>query len=623
VKSWIGASDWDPDPGDFLAANVVRFGIRLRWLDETYTDQMKGAESAARSCSWREWENLDVGIRAGTSGPAEMAFQMEAFRREILGDLQQSCTRLQQGMSLACGELVPFDTKDKAVYQALQVFRGADHFDWVSNKAHTAQGQENYKALWREDYLASVNARNAKIDPQDAAIKAILAERASAVDASLAKVGSVETKRSFLGIGASQPNPAAKTLHSKLQTLQVFEKLMRIAAGQGPGVGQSRWQEAKALADRRLQCELCWLDNECGRNAASTQNFNAGETPGFLRKMEEQVSAEILVLQLAWQAEKLTATNASHAERNKAARDKIVQAWEEARARNIEAQAKRGTPEDPDGKLADQAAAEEAQAKHRLDLGDCVRQKVQAAMDALAAGATSAPTTEQITAECEKQIRGTAVAGGPSPPTPSPDPSRSPVGPPPSEQPEPSPIPWTPPPVGGNSGADGNQGDSGAVASAGNFGGGSTGAADQGQSPPRQPVFGAGGSIQSPQQIAERPPVTEGQAGPISTLSPEEFSKAVQAALERLGVKPRTTLGGEPIYNEFSPSLAQKAGLDIETAIVAAAFQEQVPASKVMQETKLSDEQLAKALDLYLEKLQGMTSVAERTMLVRRYMEAG
>jgi hypothetical protein len=102
VKSWIGASDWDPEPGDYLAAQVVRFGIQLQWLDEAYTDRIKGAESATRSCTLMEWQKLDEGLRAGTSTPAGMGSQMEVFRLEILGDLQRSCTRLQHGLSLGC-----------------------------------------------------------------------------------------------------------------------------------------------------------------------------------------------------------------------------------------------------------------------------------------------------------------------------------------------------------------------------------------------------------------------------------------------------------------------------------------------------------------------------------------
>ena len=82
-------------------------------------------------------------------------------------------------------------------------------------------------------------------------------------------------------------------------------------------------------------------------------------------------------------------------------------------------------------------------------------------------------------------------------------------------------------------------------------------------------------------------------------------------------------VAGEPIYNEFSPSLAQKAGLDVLTAIVAAAFQEKVLAARLMEVTQLSRDDVAKSLDAYLRSLQGMSSAGARALLVRRYIEAG
>ena len=106
-------------------------------------------------------------------------------------------------------------------------------------------------------------------------------------------------------------------------------------------------------------------------------------------------------------------------------------------------------------------------------------------------------------------------------------------------------------------------------------------------------------------------------------LTPGRFSMLVREAMDRLGIKPLTIIADEPIYDKFSPSLAQKAGLDVPTAIIGAAFQAKVPAARLIEVLKLSREDIAKSLDKYLEVLQGVTDASERDSLVRRYFETG
>jgi hypothetical protein len=609
VKQWLGAADWNPDAGDFFAAEIVRFGLNLMWLDNEYRDRVKNVDSAAESCRKIQWDLIDAGLSAGTLEAAEWAWEMERFRNEILGNLQRSCNRLQHELSLGCGELVPFDTKGAAIFKATNALRQ----DTLNCCAVRGSGSEEQKAFFRADYLAALKTRNAKIDPEIAALEPILQARAKAIDAALAKIGSVETKRTLLGLGPGMPNPAARTLRSKLQNVSVYEKVMRVAAGRPDGVPQSRWNELKDVLQKKTDCAVCWFSSECDSSGSSGATSSYDTMPRVLRDLIEAVNGELLILAEARVAEESAETQATYDERNKAIRDKMAQAYEATKARNAEAQAKRGTAEDPDGKLADKAAAEEAKAKHDLDLEDCISKVAQTVRNR--PNEESIAKWNTVKADCEAEISGKAVASNAPPGAPA-KPGTKPPLPPLPPQPEgakPSAGGAPPPPEAGP--PEGVKPPQPAAQAA------------AGGPPSPGPKAGGAGPVGPPKQLSGLPlaPQSGNAAGAQkpqdAPLSPEQFGKAVQEAMEKLGVKPRVIAAGEPLYNEFSPWLAQKAGLDVQTAIVAAAFKEKVPIDRLLDVMKFSRDDVAKSLDGYLQSLQGITSADERHLIVQKYLD--
>jgi hypothetical protein len=621
VKTWLGASDWDPEPGDYFAAQLVYFALNVQWLDGEYKDRVKGIDAAAKSCNSGPWDNIDAGFSAGTEVAIELADGMQRARNDIVGDLQRSCNRLQTGLSLACSEVVPFDGKDKAVYKSLRAMKsprlpGANSWSQSSDRDEQA-------ALFRKDYQAGTAALKSQLDPEVAALDGILQARAKATAAALAKVGGVETKKSFLGLATGKPNPTNRTLKSKLQNIALYEKVMRAAAGHPDGEARSRWTELVHAREARTDCEVCWFSGKCQKSGSSFF-WDYGAMPAFLKNLIHSVTEELPILYDSYHAEANAALNQGYAEKNKAIRDKRQQAYEEAKARNAEAQAKRGTPDDPDGKLADQAAAEEAKAKHQVDLGNCVEAKMKAITAALLAGQPI--KSGDIVAECEAEIGGMVLASreprdakSGAPPLQGPPPSLR----KPKRQPEasaPTPLPNPSPPSNPSSPNA------------------SSPSPPPPAKPPRQP--GASPLVPSPapNATASKPPqqltaVAPPQGGKpaigdipkdIDTgLSPTHFVKLVREAMDRLGIKPLTMIADEPIYDNFSPSQAQKAGLDVPTAIIGAAFQAKVPAARLIEVLKLSRDDIAKSLDKYLQVLQGVTDAGQRDALVRRYFETG
>jgi hypothetical protein len=117
-----------------------------------------------------------------------------------------------------------------------------------------------------------------------------------------------------------------------------------------------------------------------------------------------------------------------------------------------------------------------------------------------------------------------------------------------------------------------------------------------------------------------RPAAAPAAGQPNQAVDPAAYDRRVADGLTRLGVAPRATVDGQPIYRGFSPSIARAYGLPEETAIVAGAYQEGVPAERIMRELNLTPEQLAEHLDTYFRTAQGVTEAGVRARMIADYL---
>jgi hypothetical protein len=138
-----------------------------------------------------------------------------------------------------------------------------------------------------------------------------------------------------------------------------------------------------------------------------------------------------------------------------------------------------------------------------------------------------------------------------------------------------------------------------------------------GEQPDQAQDSARSGAAGQPATGRPAPPPVAGRPNPALSAA---YDARVADGLRRLGVAPRATVDGQPIYRGFSPSIARAFGLSEQAAIVAGAYQEGVPAERIMRELNLTPDQLSELLDTYFRTAQGVSEAGVRARMIADYL---
>jgi hypothetical protein len=408
IKAWLNRPDWNPAADDYHAARLVLSALGMMKLDRHYSEREKAVVAAGNSCSIDTWSEA---INVLSVDLAEMAAQAqtgaEGFRNELLSDLQGTCRNMGSGLAIACTEALPLERRSseerRPLDQALASLRRSIAATRVQIP-RDANGSLDNSAFIR----AATAEWHKTVDGQFSKGDLLLRQRAAAVRSAIEKADSIEASRSLITLdGAGRDNSGARTLKARLETLRANDDLIRLGWGLPPSGEMNRWATVGATIDKSVDCGICKARGQCpSRQSTQDSDFaRERETAAELRKLFDAVQAEVMLLAKYAAYQNMTEQSQA-AQRNTAeARDALAREYEAAKARNAEAQARRGSPDDPTGKIADAAKTEEAQAKLAVDVWDCVHRKFDEMVRFVAQGRTppSISSPEKMKSDCEAE----------------------------------------------------------------------------------------------------------------------------------------------------------------------------------------------------------------------------
>jgi hypothetical protein len=653
VKNWLFRSEWSPGPDAYHAAEAVRWALSVMRDDEGFITAETQNQDAQKNCSADAWAGAREGLTGRLTALQSNIHNLEISRSNLVGDLRRSCIILQSGRSIPCNDIIiPLETRDSETIKAYTQAR-AELGRVTSSKLPPPDANERDEsrrtALWRA-WIQGVTAEwHQRADPQIPKADALLQQRTKALMTALEKIDTVETSGSLItldGGGAS----SSGTLRSRLETLRIIDDLIRISWGWPLGHSTNRWTSVGQVVSSQIECGVGWSTGSYRGGRVYFPVMEENDRSKELRKLAEAIGPEIELLRkhAFYQAD-----SDQRQIRAEGVRERTIALEREqnaAKARNAEAQAKRGSAEDPDGKLVDAAQEAEDKAAREIYARQCTLKRMN---EIVAAAGTGKPLPSHLqgdlaafcTAEALRAIpvrTGTAAgSGGSADARAGRRPAPSPVSQPGARGSGPQPIP-----------APGNQSPPASRPTAGipqprapvpppslpqGQTAGLSEAVPLSPAPPAaapRPQFGSrpGGSepgTSGPPAAAAAPQYrprgedTDEASRPVRTaaLSPEQYGGIVRETLAKVSLVPRAIVDGEPVYDRFSVARVRQLGLPVEAAVVAGAYEERVPFERLIKVLAIPRDEVGRHLDEYLKRAQGIDEARTRTALVRHYTD--